>query len=117
MTAYSVQTIGGRVSSTPTPNTPSGTTGDTFPAGENIYLRFITTGTAVTVTVTPPAGGGPRGTTVAPLVLGGGALPATGVREFGPFPQSPFGDANGNVPISYSVITGLTVEVKNILGG
>lgn len=115
MTAYSVQPIGGRVSSTPVPNTPGGTTGDTFPAGDNIYLRFITSGTAVTPTINPPAGGGPRGTTVAPLSLG--ALPATGVREFGPWPQNPFGDANGNVSISYSVITGLTVEVKNIAGG
>jgi hypothetical protein len=117
MTAYTVTTVGGRVSSTPVPNTPSGTTGDTFPAGSDIYLRLITTGTAVTVTVTPTAGSGPAGTTVAPLVLGGGALPATGVREFGPFPANPFADANGNVPISYSVITGLTVEVKRMAGG
>lgn len=113
MTAYAAQVVSGRNSVTPTVITPSGTTGDTFPAGNSTYLRFITTGTAVTVTVTPPAGGGPSGTTVAPVVLGGGALPATGVREFGPFPPGVFGDANGNVAISYSALTGLTVECKS----
>src|SRR6266702_6644808 len=112
MTAYTAQVVSGRNSVTPAAITPSGTSGDTFPAGNSTYLRFITTGTAVTVTVTPPASGGPGATTIAPMVLGGGALPATGVREFGPFPPAIFGDANGNVAISYSVLTGLTLECK-----
>jgi len=116
MTAYTAQNVGGRVAVTPAAITPSGTTGDTFPAGRNTYLRLITGGTVVTVTVTPPAGGGPGGTTIAPVVLTGGALPATGVREVGPFPPEIFGDASGNVAISYSVITAFTLEVKNYAG-
>ena len=96
----------------PTVITPAGG-GDTFPAGPNTYVRFITSGTIVTVTITPPAGSGPLGTTVAPVAI---VLPATGVREYGPFPQNPFGDANGNVTMTYSVITGLTLEVKTYAG-
>lgn len=96
----------------PTVVTPSAG-GDTFPAGGNTYVRFISSGTAVTVTVTPPASGGPLGTTVAPVTI---SLPATGVREYGPWPQNPFGDGNGNVNMSYSSVTGLTLEVKNYAG-
>lgn len=113
MTAYATQVVSGRNSVTPTVITPSGTSGDTFTAGPSTYLRFITSGTAVTVTLTPPTGGGPLGTTVAPFVVGGGALPSTGVREFGPFPPQVFGDASGNVAIGYSAVTGLTLEVKS----
>lgn len=87
--------------------------GDTFPAGASTYVRFITSGTATTVTLTPPASGGPLGTTVAPVTI---ALPATGVREFGPWPGYPYGDQNGNVTMTYSAITGLTLEVKNYAG-
>lgn len=97
----------------PTVNTPA-TTGDKFPAGPGIYLRFITTGTAATVTITPPAGGGPLGETVAPKILP--ALPATGVREYGPWPVNPYAGSDGNVAIAYSAITGLTVECKNYAG-
>lgn len=88
--------------------------GDTFPAGPSTYLRFVTAGTAVTVTITPPAGGGPLGTTVAPIPI---VLPATGVREFGPYPQNPYGDANGNVNMTYSATpAGFTLEVKTYAG-
>jgi hypothetical protein len=80
------------------------TTGaDTFPAGANVYLRVKnTTGSAVTVTVTPPAGGGPAGTTIAPLVLAPNVPATTGDRTYGPFPANPFADANGNVNFSTS---------------
>ena len=107
---------------TPTPVSRAGATpvvitpaagGDTFPAGATTYLRLITSGTAITVTITPPAGGGPLGTTVAPFTF---TTPATGVREIGPFPQSPFGDQNGNINMTYSAITGLTLELKNYNG-
>lgn len=97
----------------PTVNTPV-VSGDKFPAGPNIYLRFITSGTTATVTITPPAGSGPLGETVAPKVLP--ALPATGVREYGPWPQQPYGDQSGLVSIGYSSVTGLTVECKNYSG-
>jgi hypothetical protein len=110
-TAYAVQSVS-RAGVTPAAITPA-VTGDTFPAGGSTYLRLITSGTAATLTITPPAGGGPLGTTIAPFTF---VLPATGVREIGPFPQNPFGDANGNVNISYSSITGLTVEAKTYSG-
>ncbi len=102
-----------RGGATPTVNTPAAT-GDKFPAGAGIYLRFITSGTAATVTITPPAAGGPLGETVAPKVLP--ALPATGVREYGPWPANPYADNTGLVAIGYSSITGLTVECKNYAG-
>ncbi len=74
------------------------TAADTFPAGPNTYLRVRnTTASPVSVTVTPPAGGGPAGTTVAPLVLAPVVAITTGDRTYGPFPANPFADANGNV--------------------
>lgn len=75
------------------------TTGDTFPAGPNTYLRIRNaTASAVTVTVNPPAGGGPDGTTVAPLALAPTvAASPSGDRMYGPFPANPFADTNGNV--------------------
>lgn len=75
---------------------------DTFVADGETWIRVTnTTASPVTVTVTPPAGSGPLGTTIAPLALG--AVPiTTGDRMFGPFPQNPFGDANGNVNLTYS---------------
>jgi hypothetical protein len=82
-------------------NTAAGTTttsGDTFPAGPNTYLRVRnTTGSAVTVTVNPPAAGGPSGTTIAPVVLAPAVAATTGDRTYGPFPAYPYGDANGNI--------------------
>jgi hypothetical protein len=102
-----------RGGATPTVISPAAG-GDTFPAGGNTYVRFTTTGTAITVSVTPPASGGPLGTTVSPVPI---VLPATGVREYGPFPQYPFGDQNGNVNLSYAPsVTGLSIEIKTYAG-
>lgn len=80
----------------------SSTAADTFPAGPNAYLR-VKNGSAspVTVTVTPPAGGGPAGTTISPVALGPVAA-TTGDRTFGPFPSNPFSDSNGNVNFACS---------------
>jgi hypothetical protein len=105
-------TVVSRAGATPVPITPAAG-GDTFPADAATYIRFITTGTAITVTVTPPSGGGPLGLTVAPFTY---ALPATGTREIGPFPAYPFGDANGNINMTYSAITGMTLELKKYAG-
>lgn len=77
--------------------------GDTFPAGPSTYLRVKNTkGSAVTVTVTPPTGSGPSGTTVAPLALAPPVPATTGDRLYGPFPGNPFADSSGNVNVSYS---------------
>jgi hypothetical protein len=74
------------------------TAADTFPAGPNTYLRVHNTSASpVTVTVTPPAGSGPQGTTIAPYALAPTVAITTGDRIYGPFPVSPFGDGNGNV--------------------
>jgi hypothetical protein len=90
----------------------AGAGGDTFPAGSQMYLR-VKNGNAApcTVTVTPPASGGPAGTTVAPLALSPAVPATTGDRLFGPFPANPFADANGNVNVSYSVTATVTVAV------
>jgi hypothetical protein len=111
MAALTPQTVN-RTGMTPTVITPAAG-GDTFPAGTDVYVRFITSGTAITVSFTPPAGAGPLGLNVAAMTY---ALPATGVREIGPFPANPFGDQNGNVAMTYSAITGLTLELKNYIG-
>jgi hypothetical protein len=89
----------------------AGAGGDTFPAGPNTFLRVKNgNAAACVVTVTPPAGGGPMGTTVAPLALTPSVDATTGDRIYGPFPQNPFGDANGNVNVSYSVTATVTVQ-------
>jgi hypothetical protein len=86
------------------------TASDTFPAGPNTYLRVKNTGAGtVTVTVTPASGSGPQGTTISPLNLVPVVEATTGDRVYGPFPQNPFGDASGNVNVSYSTVTSVTV--------
>jgi hypothetical protein len=85
------------------------TAADTFPAGGNVYFRVKNTGASpVTVTVNPAAGGGPQGTTVAPLALAPAVPATTGDVTYGPFPQNPFGDQNGNVNVTYSSTTSVT---------
>jgi hypothetical protein len=101
-----------RAGATPTVISPP-TNGDTFPAGPSTYLRLTTTGTVVTVTITPPAAGGPLGLSVSAYTF---TMPATGTREIGPFPAYPFADQNGNVTMTFSVTTGLSLEVKNYAG-
>jgi hypothetical protein len=84
---------------------------DTFPAGPNSFLRVKNgNAAACTVTVTPPASSGPLGTTIGALALSPAVAATTGDRIFGPFPTYPFGDANGNVTVTYSVTPTVTVE-------
>jgi hypothetical protein len=90
----------------------AGAGGDTFPAASNVYLRVKNgNAAACTVTVTPPAAGGPGGTTVAPYALAPAVAATTGDRTYGPFPANPFADQNGNVNVSYSVTATVTVQV------
>jgi hypothetical protein len=94
----------------------AGAGGDTFPAASNAFLRIKNANAAVCIaTLTPPAGGGPAGTTVAPLALA--SVPATtGDKLFGPFPPNPFADANGNVNVTYSVTATVSVGVYSMAG-
>jgi hypothetical protein len=79
------------------------TASDTFPAGPNSFLRVRnTTAGPITVTVTPPAGAGPLGTSITGYALAPAVELTTGDRMYGPFPAYPFGDANGNVTVTYS---------------
>lgn len=89
--------------------TSANTSGDSFIAGPDIYLAFVNTTASKTVTLTPPAGGGPLGTTVSPVTL---AVATTGTSEFGPFPAIPFADGSGAVAMTYSAVSNLTVAVK-----
>jgi hypothetical protein len=95
-----------------TATSAAGAGGDTFPAGSSTYLRVKNgNAAACVVTVTPPAGSGPGGTTVAPYALAPSVAATTGDRTYGPFPVNPFADANGNVNVSYSVTATVTVQV------
>ena len=83
---------------------------DTFPAGPNTYLRVKNGGaTTITVTVTPATGSGPQGTTIQALALSPVVESTTGDRIYGPFPQNPFGDANGNVNITETPFASVTI--------
>lgn len=89
----------------------AGGSGDTFPAGPNSFIRVKNgNAAACTVTVTPAAGSGPQGTSIGPLTLAPPVALTTGDRVYGPFPLYPFGDANGNVNVSYSVTSTVSVE-------
>jgi hypothetical protein len=88
------------------------TAADTFPAGPNTYLRIRNaSGTPATVTVTPVAGSGPQGTTIAPFALAPVVPITTGDVMYGPFPQNPFGDSSGNVNFAVST-PGATVTAS-----
>jgi hypothetical protein len=94
------------------------TAADTFPAGPNTYLRVKNGNAApVTVTVTPPAGSGPLGTTIAPYALAPAVAATTGDRTFGPFPANVFGDSSGNVNFACAPFATVTVGAFIYPGG
>jgi hypothetical protein len=91
--------------------TAAGGAGDTFPAGPNSFLRVKNANAAAcTVTVTPSTGSGPQGTSIGALALAPPVALTSGDRVYGPFPAYPFADANGNVNVSYSVTSSVSVE-------
>jgi hypothetical protein len=92
------------------------TAADTLTADGEVWLRVQNLGASpCVVTVTPPAGTGPGGTTIAPLALA--AVPiTTGDRMFGPFPPNPFADAAGNVNLTYSSISSVKVCALRFTG-
>jgi hypothetical protein len=98
------------------------TAADTLPAGPDNYLRIKnTTGSPVTVTVLPAGVGasaqaeGPEGTSLAAYPLVPAVAATAGDMIYGPFPQMPWGDANGNVNLTYSAVAaGITVKALTI---
>lgn len=93
------------------------TSGDTFPAGNDIFLRVKNgSGSAVTVTViNAGANAGPGGTFLAPLALAPVVGATTGDRIYGPFPASVFADpSDGFVHVAYSAATTVTALVYRV---
>jgi len=82
-------------------------TGDTFDAGEEVYLEVKNAGSSVaTVTVATPG-------TVEGIAESGYAFTVpitTGDVEVGPFPADLFGEI---ASITYSEVTSLTIAVKS----
>lgn len=87
--------------------------GDTVPACAYLHVKN-TSGAAVTVSVTSPAGGGPGGTSIGPFALTPPVAATTGDMIYGPLPQYPFGDQNGLINLSYSAVANVTVKALNI---
>lgn len=95
----------------------AGGSGDTFPAGPDMYLRVKNgNAAACTVTVKGVSGGGPLGTTLADLALSPAVPLTTGDRLFGPFPAYPFAGADGTVSVTYSVTATVKVQAIKIAG-
>jgi hypothetical protein len=115
MTAL-VPTICNRTSGTDiTAGLVPATAADTLPAGPNNYLRVKNAfAGAVTVTVTPAAGGQAEGTSLSAYALAPAVAASGGDMIYGPFPQNPWGDANGLVHITYSQIVTVTVAALTI---
>src|SRR5258708_22055901 len=83
----------------PTAGMQLATAADTVQADNEVWIRVTNTSAApVNMTVTFPAGGGPRGSSVASQVYGPVPI-TTADRLFGPFPPNPYADVNGNVNI------------------
>jgi hypothetical protein len=90
-----------------------GASGDTMPPGADIYLRVKAGTTACVASVINAASNaGPDGTYLAPLALGS---VTSADKVFGPFPASTFADpSDGQVHVSYSATSGVTVGVYRI---
>lgn len=92
----------------PISTTPAGG-GDSFDNDGRTFVIFKTTGTAITVTFDSLVLSN-YGTDVNPTV----ALGATATTIVGPFDPARFNDANGRVGMTYTAVTGMTVDVVRI---
>jgi hypothetical protein len=91
---------------------------DTFPAGNDVFLRVKNTNAAAcTVSViNTGANAGPNGTFLAPLALAPSVPLTSGDRMYGPFPANAFADpSDGQVHVSYSVTSGVTALVYRVV--
>jgi hypothetical protein len=89
----------------PITTTPSGG-GDAFDNDGRTLFVAKTTGTAITLTFDSLVPSN-YGTDVNAVVV----LGATATTFIGPFDPARFNDANGRVGVTYSAITGLTIDV------
>ena len=84
--------------------------GDRIEPGDRVFLHAKTTGTVSTITIDSVAPSN-YGTDADVVVV----MPATGERFIGPLPASRFAsNSDGLVSITYSAVTGLTVEAVRI---
>lgn len=92
--------------------------GDQFanPSDARTYLEVLNgSGGSITVTITA------QNTTFAvpgkgnlTAANGGGAVAAGAARVFGPFPAEIYNDSSGNVQVTYSGVTSLTVQAIKV---
>lgn len=88
----------------------AGGSGDTVAPGERTFVHVKNGGgSAMTVTITATAA--VRGQTVANVTV---SVPASGDRFIGPLTADLFANNNGQVAISYSVNTSVTVAALRI---
>ena len=79
--------------------------GDALPNDGQCWLEVLNgSGAPITVTITPQSKY--QGETIAPRAV---VVPAAGRRKIGRFDSGIFNDANGNVAVTYSGVTTLTV--------
>lgn len=93
--------------------------GDQFanPTDERTYLEVANGGGgSITVTITAQNTSFPGGPNVGTLTASnaGGAVVNGTTRVFGPFPARIYNDANGNVQVTYSGVTTVTVQALRI---
>ena len=109
MATLTVQTID-RAGDGLTPNFVSAAVGgDAFPNTGREFLVVKTTGTACTVTAATPQT--VNGLAVADETY---SCPSTGERYIGPFPSQTFNSTQGQVVLTYSAVTGVTVGVFKV---
>lgn len=80
--------------------------GDSFPNTGDQWLD-VNNGSGGSITVTIATPGKYQGQTITPIAT---AIPAGQRWRFGPFDPAIFNDANGNVQLTYSGVTSLTVQ-------
>jgi hypothetical protein len=105
MANLAAKTVSGAGVSVPITTTPAGG-GDAFDNDGRTIFIAKTAGTVITLTFDSLVPSN-YGTDVNYVV----ATPATGNTFIGPFDPSRFNDANGRVGVTYSAVTGLTVDV------
>ena len=81
--------------------------GDVFPndGGKELYINNAS-GSSINLTITP--GGTPGGLTLSPIVI---AIPTGTIKLIGYFPPGYFNNASGQVALTYSAVTSVTVAV------
>jgi hypothetical protein len=101
-------------------STPSAS-GDTFPAGGDVYLRVKTAGSnTISPSITWPTALDAYGVSKKDFALNGGTpIPISSDRLFGPFPAVEFADpSDGQVHVNHGgTLTGSLVDVYRLTNG